>query len=101
MDNSTFYVVKELNTDDVYEMRVIFPSEEDRANPNFDPLYWVCYWAAKTYAFEDLTGDCVVCVCCNGRHLIYSGWQPGMVYEFEDVETGEIVWRGCFESWEH
>lgn len=36
----------------------------------------------------------------NGRRIKYFGRQPGNVYEFRDIETGEMAWWGKFPNWE-
>lgn len=35
----------------------------------------------------------------NGRRIKYFGKQPDNVYEFRDVETGEMAWWGKFPKW--
>ena len=35
----------------------------------------------------------------NGRRIKYFGKQPDNVYEFRDIETGEMAWWGKFPKW--
>lgn len=100
--DSTFLVIKTPTADDNgHEAKVYFPTYEARHRQTYTPLDWACYWAAKCLAFNDLTDERLCFVCVEGRELRYTGWQPGMVYEFEDVDTREIVWSRSFEHWDH
>lgn len=98
MQSTTFYTTYFNDSD---EYCVYMPSKEESLNPDFDPLSWVCYNVAKTIAFEDCTDETVQQIFCEGIELKYSGWQPGMVYEFYNAANREIVWCASFPSWEH
>jgi len=37
----------------------------------------------------------------GGREVKYMGWQPGMLYEFYDAETKEVIWSRRFPEWDH
>ena len=62
---------------------------------------WLLATVAKHHAFSDCGGYDVVEVVVDGRRVEYVGWQPGMLYEFADCETGEIVWSRHFPEWNH
>ena len=36
----------------------------------------------------------------KGKEVEYVGWQPGMKFEFQDLD-GNTVWVGYFEHWDH
>ena len=48
----------------------------------------------------DPTVDVVKIIYC-GREVEYCGWRPGMVMEYQYVETGDEAWSGCFPQWDH
>ena len=56
---------------------------------------------AELFAFNDCYDEGVDEIVWDGRHVHYTGWQPGMVLEFADDETGEIIYSGCFPEWDH
>ena len=43
----------------------------------------------------------VEAIYVEGRRVKYMGWQPDMLYEFYDAETGEVVWSHKFPNWDH
>lgn len=59
------------------------------------------YKASKLYAFDDCAPITIKTIVCNGVDCKYVGWQPGMVYEFYDCETKEIIYHGEFPEWDH
>ena len=62
----------------------------------------LCHTAAKFYAFDDLDDTYYIdSIWCDGKELEYMGWQPGMLFEFKDLVTGEIVYSVCHENWDH
>ena len=62
----------------------------------------ICYYASKFYAFDDLDDTYrIEEIMCDGHKLVYLGWQPGMLFEFKDLVTGEIVYSACHENWDH
>lgn len=62
---------------------------------------WLLLTVAKHIAFSDCGGYDVIEVVVDGRRVEYSGWQPGMLIEFVDCETGEFVWDCCRPDWDH
>ena len=65
-------------------------------------VYAVCHYAAKHYAFDDIDDTYTIeKIVCDGHELHYLGWQPGMLFEFKDLVTGEIVYSVCHENWDH
>lgn len=62
---------------------------------------WLLTTVSKHWAFSDCGGWDVVEVMIDGRLVDYVGWQPGMLYEYRDCETGEIVWSESFPQWDH
>lgn len=85
-------------------VRVVYPEDGDVKTKYFmeNDIGAVCLYAARLYCFDDIdTSYEVDEIVCGGRLLSYVGWQPGMLFEFKDVETGEIVYSAEFPSWEH
>lgn len=101
ISTDNYIIVKQLDADNKYRLTCIAPDEETESNENFDPVYWVCYKAAKFIAFDDCTDDEVVAVVANGRELTYTGWQPGMGFTFIDTKTKEVVFDHSYPSWDH
>ena len=62
----------------------------------------LCHTAAKFYAFDDLDDTYYIdSIWCDGKELEYVGWQPGMLFEFREVDTGKIVYSAEFPEWDH
>ena len=62
----------------------------------------VCYYAAKFYAWNDCDDTYEIeMIKCDGAELEYAGWQPGMLFEFFEVESGKIVYSAEFPQWDH
>ena len=55
---------------------------------------------SKRICYDDCTGEYVVVIFWNGETIHYAGWQPGMKYEYRNM-SGETVWVGYFEEWDH
>lgn len=55
---------------------------------------------AKTIAFDDCSGERVLYIMYKGKELHYTGWKPGMLYEFAD-KKGNIIWSNSFPEWDH
>ena len=36
----------------------------------------------------------------NNQRIRYDGWKPNMYMTYSNG-AGEIVWEGCFPSWDH
>ena len=62
----------------------------------------LCYKASQFYAWSDCDDTYrIEEIMCDGHELGYLGWQPGMLFEFKDYTTGEIVYSASFECWDH
>lgn len=62
----------------------------------------LCYKASQFYAWDDCDDTYrIEEIMCDGHELGYLGWQPGMLFEFKDYTTGEIVYSASFECWDH
>jgi hypothetical protein len=62
----------------------------------------LCYKASQFYAWSDCDDTYkIVEIMCDGRELEYVGWQPGMLFEYRDVESGEIVASAEHWEWDH
>ena len=59
--------------------------------------------AAEAYCFADYNDDIMPSLIIDdGVEVRYTGWQPDMVFSFASpYNYDEIVWEGCFPSWEH
>lgn len=55
--------------------------------------------AAKAICFDDCGDYNVSEITFRGTRYYYSGWQPGMVYNFK-AENGD-EWEGSFPEWDH
>ena len=55
---------------------------------------------SKVLAFDDCSYDKVLEIIWHGESVHYTGWQPGMVYEFRN-DQDELVWTGSFPGWDH
>lgn len=81
----------------------------DRETGEFEYRYFeqgdigaLCYKASQFYAWSDCDDTYeIVEIMCDGRKLEYVGWQPGMLFEYRDVESGEIVASAEHEEWDH
>lgn len=62
----------------------------------------LCRTAAKFYAFDDCDDTYAIeRIMCDGVEFEYAGWQPGMLFEFFETESGKIVYSNTFEQWDH
>ena len=62
----------------------------------------LCYKASQFYAWDDCDDTYrIEEIMCDGHELGYLGWQPGMLFEFKDYTTGEIVYSAEFPNWDH
>lgn len=55
---------------------------------------------SKRICFGDLTDENVHKIFYKGKEVEYAGWQPGMKFEYKDLD-GNTVWVGYFEHWDH
>lgn len=67
-----------------------------------DNIYELCRYAAQLYCFSDYDDEYSIKeIKYNGKLLEYVGWQPCMLFEFREVETGTLVYSQAFPHWEH
>lgn len=57
--------------------------------------------AAQMICFADCSDEIVESIVIQGWKIDYVGWQPDMLFEFRNQETGEIIWSESFPQWEH
>lgn len=62
---------------------------------------WLLCTVARHLAFSDCGGWELDELVIDGEQIKYVGWQPGMLYEFQSVATGQIVWSQSFPQWDH
>ena len=87
-DENTYIKLRDRNTGEI-EYRYFEQGDIDA----------LCYKASQFYAWSDCDDTYeIVEIRCDGRKLEYVGWQPGMLFEHRDVESGEIV--SSAEHWE-
>lgn len=55
---------------------------------------------SRRICFDDCSGETVHKIYYKGKEVNYVGWQPGMKYEYKDLD-GNTVWVGVFEHWDH
>ena len=55
---------------------------------------------SRRIAFDDCTNEAVQKIYYKGNEIEYAGWQPGMKFEYKDL-NGNTVWVGVFEHWDH
>jgi hypothetical protein len=55
---------------------------------------------SKRIAFDDLADETVQKIYYRGKEVEYAGWQPGMKYEYIDLE-GNTIWVGEYPEWDH
>ena len=55
---------------------------------------------SKKICFDDCDDDTVLKIFYKGKEVEYAGWQPGMKYEYKDLD-GNTVWVGYFPEWDH
>lgn len=51
-------------------------------------------------AFDDCSNEAIVAIFYQGKEVRYAGWQPGMKYEYKDLD-GNTVWVRDFPNWDH
>lgn len=50
--------------------------------------------------FSDCEEITVHKIYFRGKEVIYAGWQPGMRFEYKDLD-GNTIWVGDFPHWDH
>jgi hypothetical protein len=58
------------------------------------------YEVSKKIAFDDCTQEIVIDIFWKGSRIMYAGWQPGMKYEYKNLD-GDTIWVGYFPEWDH
>ena len=56
---------------------------------------------SRNICFSDCVKIHVLDIVADGRKLSFTGWRPDMEFAYKDITTGEIVWVGRFQEWEH
>lgn len=95
---------KNLNLDDLTPSWCIYCDEDGELstvvhNDPFDELGFFVK-VAKFIAFSDCTDEHVEKIFFKGKEVVYAGWQPGMTFEFKDLD-GNTVWKESFPHWDH
>ena len=101
MSHASFYVVE---SDGIYTTRTVSVGWMlDDTNEQYQDRLFRAFFrhVAELICFDDCGDDRVDEIVWNGHHVHYTGWQPGMVMEFADDETGEIIYSGSFPEWDH
>lgn len=76
--------------------------EKDTRHFEKGDIMGLCSFASKIYAFDDIDDTYTIeHIVCDGQELEYVGWQPGMLFEFRNIATGEIVYSNEFPNWDH
>jgi hypothetical protein len=75
--------------------------ETERFIRFFDNETALFRYAAKMYAFNDCCPCEIHWIAIDGVDYEYTGWQPGMRYQFRDCETKAIIFDECFPEWDH
>ena len=66
----------------------------------FDDAESLFETASRIFAYSDLADVSVDLMLIKGKKCFYSGWQPDMIFEFENSE-GKIVYSTCHPEWNH
>lgn len=67
--------------------------------PHIDTDKFFCE-ISRRIAFDDCTNEEILNIIWKGKEVQYVGWQPGMKYEYKDLD-GNTVWVGDFPYWDH
>lgn len=70
-------------------------------NRNGDDLWPFFRRVAEVIAMSDCTGSHVIDIVYNGKRFRYVGWQPGMKFEFVNVDDPEEVYITWMEHLDH
>ena len=94
---------KEINYNDFTPSWYIYTDCEDEAQVQTfgqctDDQFFTT--VSKRICFDDLTNENVHKIFYKGKEVFYTGWQPGMKFEYKDLD-GNTVWVGYFEHWDH
>lgn len=101
----------EMKITDYYAVKVVLTDECNEAGDYVEERYISYYNSASelfnsvayNYAFSDLDENFAGydVIMSEGSKCYYAGWEPGMVFRFYDVETGNEVFTCCHEEWDH
>jgi hypothetical protein len=85
-----YYTLEEIETGEKY--LYVFDSKEELMNR-----------VSRQYAFSDCEGEMFLVnkIICDGKEVQYCGWEPEMVYRFEEVESREVIWDRSYPGWDH
>lgn len=102
MSKATYYVVK---TEDGFhftrtvDVNTGFFDTPEEYNRRLQKAFFRT--VAERIVFSDCGYDEITEIVADGRPVEYVGWQPGMLVEFRDTETGEIIFSESFPQWDH
>ena len=88
---SNCYILRDREDGEV----IVKTYDDDKANTMMRDVSKVICFSDCDDTFE------VVKIVYKGREVEYAGWQPGMVMDFKDKETGISTWGCCRPDWEH
>lgn len=97
------YQPKEINFDDYTPSWFIYTdSDGDAHSEAFSRISEHQFFTkvSRRIAFDDLDDITVQKIFYKGKEVEYMGWQPGMKYEYKDLD-GNTVWVGEFPEWDH
>lgn len=96
-------IAEQHNFDDLAPSWYIYTDEEGNAHTeNFcqaDADFFF-HDVSKRLAFDDCSYEVLQKIYYRGKEVEYVGWQPGMKYEYKDLD-GNTVWVGEFPEWDH
>ena len=96
-------MTKEIPFDSLTPSWYIYTDSEGNAYTiTYDPTDVNAFFfdVSRRIAFDDLTDETVHKIYYKGNEINYVGWQPGMKFEYKDLD-GNTVWVGVFEHWDH
>lgn len=92
-ENVNYYEYLIYDFDEEQEVRVHKPYAPKEANKMLEDV-------SKTICFSDCSDERVTRIVYCGKEVHYTGWQPGMVYQFAD-DNGKVVYTTIHSEWEH
>lgn len=102
--NICSYQPKAINFDDFTPSWYIYTdcdgyAHSETFNGEFDED---CFFTkvSKKICFDDLEDITVQKIYYKGKEVQYAGWQPGMRFEYKDLD-GNTIWVGDFPHWDH
>ena len=79
--------------------RLTYEIEGEKYLSYFESLNKLMYAACELRAFDDCCPIDNLKVYEGNHRWVYSGWQPGMVYEW--VRDDNQIWVDSFPQWDH